>query len=597
MNAKGWEDNTLTAHEQPNVGDGLYKNTSTSLVSKLKDLQKKTGFFYAIVHQSSNAVVITDSQRNILYVNKKFEEISGYTLSDVLGKNPRVLQSGKTPENTYQQMNMTLAQGYEWKGEFTNIHKDGHEYTEEAVITPIKDEVGKVVYYLAEKADITALKLAQNKIHSLAYQDSLTGLPNRMYFVEELKKLIHEFVSNRKKGFSVLFADLNRFKEINDTRGHLSGDIVLKEVASRFAEVVNNGDILARIGGDEFVFLHRHTSETSAPELAKRLSGNLQAPFFIDGHEHYIGVSIGSATYPADGDSVKQLLQCADIAMYHAKALKSLYSAYQSEMGTKRHREWNIARKLEKAADKNQFYLMYQPKVDIKTGRLIGAEALLRWQNPELGEVYPAEFIPVAEQSGQMFAMGQWVIRQVCCQLKQWELGGLRLAGRLAINLSIQQVEHPDFYDQLVAIIESAGVSPSQIELEVTESVLMTHPESTSETLTSLTKLGFTIAIDDFGTGYSSLAYLKKIQASILKIDKSFIKNITINADDKTIVKSVVEMAHNLGLRVVAEGVEHQSQADYLSLVECDMAQGFLYSYPLTAKGFALMLNTQVGNK
>ncbi len=594
MNAKGLEYSTLTLHESSNADDGLHKNTSTELANKFKGIYENRELLFAIVHQSSNAIVITDSQRNIQYANKKFEEISGYALNDVLGQNPRILQSKKTPIITYQKMNLSLSQGHTWKGEFTNIHKNGREYIEEAVISAVRNETGQIVYYLAEKTDITALKRAQNEIYTLAYYDTLTGLPNRTYFIKCLKKKIDISMKNSSECFSVLFADLNRFKDINDTYGHSSGDSALEEVARRFKGVISAEDILARIGGDEFVLLHQHTSTSSAYELAQRLSDSLLAPISINDHDHCIGVSIGSATYPVDGDSVKQLLQYADIAMYDAKASKYIYSAYRYEVGAQSQRVNDIAHRLERLVDKNQLYLVYQPKVDLSTGQMVGAEALLRWSEPELGEVSPAEFIPIAERCGQMNTIGVWVIKKACNQLKEWEQNGLALPGCLAINLSIQQLEHPDFHEQLLTIVESVGVSPSQIELEVTESVLMSNPEHTSETLASLVNIGFTIAIDDFGTGYSSLAYLKDINASVLKIDRSFIKSISPKTNVKTIIESIVKMAHNLGMNVVAEGVEQQMQASYLSSINCDMAQGFFYSHPLTANKFELMLNDQI---
>lgn len=593
MNFIEWKNNFLAVHGSYNAGDSSHQNTPAGLATELTGLSMNRELLFAIVHRSSNAIVLTDSQGNILYVNKKFEDISGYALIEVLGMNPRILQSGKTPKKTYQQLSQALSKGDSWKGEFINTHKDGREYIEEAIISPIHDEAGNIKYYLSEQTDITALRLAQRENHALTYYDTLTGLPNRAYFIQELRKQINTVGPNSGKNFSVLFADLNRFKEINDTHGHSLGDVALQEIASRFKGVIGTEDLIARIGGDDFVLLHQHTSENSVDEIALRLSDSLLAPISINEYDHSIGVSIGSSTYPADGNTVKQLLQCADIAMYDAKASKKVYSAYQFEVGAQSQREYNIARRLERAIDKNELYLVYQPKVDLKTGNMTGAETLLRWQDPELGDISPAEFIPIAERCGQMNAIGQWVLKQACSQLNEWEQNGLKMPGRLAINLSIQQVEHSEFYEELITAVESEGISPYQIELEVTESVLIRNPESTSAVLASLAKLGFSIAIDDFGTGYSSLSYLKKIQASVIKIDRAFINSITTSADDKTIVKSVVEMANNLGMRVVAEGIEHQSQADYLSRVDCDMAQGFLYSCPVSANEFSLMLNAQ----
>ncbi len=544
---------------------------------------KKLELLAAIVHQSSNAIVITDTQKNIFYVNKKFEDVSGYSFSDVVGRNPRMFKSGITPEITYKRMNQALSEEGIWKGEFTNIHRDGHEYVEEVVISVIKDDDGKVECYLAEKKEITELKAAQSEVYTLAYYDTLTGLPNRAHFIKEIEKRKKLFDLNNGQNFAVLFVDLNGFKEINDVYGHLSGDAALKAVASRFKSVTCSEDLVFRLDSDKFVLLHEITSEISISRTAQRLSNSLKNPILTRGSEHYIDVSIGSSEYPNDGESTEHLLQCADIAMYHAKSSKITYSAYTQDIGVKSRRIYEISSKLGKAVEKKELHLLYQPKVDMKSGRLVGAEALLRWSSSELGVVSPAEFIPIAERCGQMCDIGHWVIKQACIQIKEWERIGFRLPERLAINISIQQVENPGFYEQLVETIKSEGVSPSQIELEVTESVLINNPEKTSGILASLSDLGFTIAIDDFGTGYSSLAYLKKIHAKILKIDRSFIKNITINADDKVIVKSVVDMAHNLGLRVVAEGVEQQSQTLYLSSINCDMAQGFLYSYPLTA--------------
>ncbi|SEG44174.1 sensor domain-containing protein [Vibrio hangzhouensis] len=570
--------------------DSLSLITANSF-SLTGEVQNNKNLLFAIVHHSSNAVVITDTKRRILYANKKFEDISGYKLEEVLWQNPRVLKSKKTPRSTYQDMNSSLSQGKDWHGEFINTHKDGTEYIEKATITIIRDNSGKSLYYLAEKTDITALKIAQKEIYSLAYYDTLTGLPNRTHFVEKLNEKIATIDDNYEVRFSVLFADLNRFKTINDTCGHLSGDMALREVARRFKSVIGGEDILARIGGDEFILVHDHTSGSCPSELARKLSDSLLEPLSIHGNDHHVGVSIGSASYPDDGVTLEQLLQFADIAMYEAKSSNRFYYAYKDATGSQSQRQFYITTRIEKAIDRNELYLVYQPKIDLKTKQIIGAEALLRWREPELGVVSPAEFIPIAERCGFMNDIGFWVIEQVCCQLKKWQESGVHLPGSLAVNLSIQQLDHSDFLPIITAILDRFDVYPKHIELEVTESMLMTNPQQTSEMLAMLAKCGFTISIDDFGTGYSSLAYLKDINASVLKIDKSFIEGVSSKTNAKTIVESIVQMAHNLGMTVVAEGVEDKLQVSFLKDIECDIAQGFFFSKPMNAQKFERYLS------
>lgn len=538
------------------------------------------GIFFSIVHQSTNAIVLTDAKYNIIYANCKFEDITGYALAEVLGKNPRVLQSGKTPKETYISMKDSLDKKEIWQGEFINVHRDGHEFVEEAVISPILNENGELLCYLAEKKDITALKKAETKIHNLAYYDSLTGLPSRAYFIEKLQRLIAE-ASPQEGKITVLFADLNRFKELNDTHGHAIGDIALKIVSKRFRSALGEDDLLARIGGDEFVILHRHKSDSSIEDLSQAIANSLDENIEVKSYEHKLSVSIGSATWPKDAPSISELLMFSDIAMYKAKSLNLSYLRYDKKLGESSNREYVVSLKLEQAIAERQFYLVYQPKVDLKTNNIIGAEALLRWEEPTLGSVSPVEFIPIAESKGLVRPIGAWVLQRACQQLREWAVQGTPLPGKLGVNVSIQQLESGTFLHDVRMILEKEGISPTQIELEITESVLTKDPNLMIKTLSDLTSFGLSISIDDFGTGYSSLAYLKKLRPQSLKIDKKFIDHLCNDIDDYEVIKFIIGLSQHFGLSVVAEGVEHLGQVELLKELGCDIAQGYIFSKPV----------------
>ncbi|WED25271.1 EAL domain-containing protein [Vibrio sp. DW001] len=545
---------------------------------------KNSTLFFSIVNQSSNAVVITDVDKNIIYVNKKFEQLSGYSLEDVIGENPRVLKSSQTSSDTYRDMHLTLQAGNQWRGVFINVHRNGNQYIEEAVISPILNDKGSVICFLAEKKDITAQKYAEDRVKKLTQFDSLTELPNRAFFIEEAEFLasVKPTVDNH---FSILFADIDRFKELNDTHGHLCGDGALKTVARRLTTLLSANDFLARVDGDEFVIIHRNATENSTSTLAKKLIASFSEPIGIQGREHYLGVSIGSSTWPIDGHNLDEILSRADLAMHRAKSTQQSYASYTRTLGYEHDRAKTLSVKLAKAIENAQFFLVYQPKIDLSTKRVTGLEALLRWNEPELGFIGPIEFIPIAEKHGLITDIGHWVIVNACKQINEWHAEGLKFEGRISINISVQQIEQPNFYERTLATMNSEQISPTQIELEVTESILIKNPEKIMAILGRLVEAGFSIAIDDFGTGYSSFTYLKKLKASVLKIDRSFVANVTSNRQDQSIVQSINHLGHNLGLTVIAEGVETIEQSDYLASIGCDMVQGFYYSKPLPAKG------------
>lgn len=538
--------------------------------------------FFSIVDHSSNAVVITDRSQQILYVNRKFEQATGYSWQEIKNKKPKLLQSKKTPLETYKSMFDSLSKGETWQGEFINKAKDGSEFIEDATITPIVDESGEIVYYLGEKKNITKLKLAEQEIYRLAYFDTLTQLPNRSSFIRYLDALLKD-QTTLGDGLSVLFIDINRFKAINDTFGHDVGDKIIQKVAERLTSAIGDDDYIARVGGDEFAVIHVHQQPGSELKLAKLLIGSVRKAAIVNGVSHHVGLTIGSASWPLDGNSSAKLLSSADLAVQHSKVNKSTYHRYDAKIGERSLREFAIIQKLETALDKEQFYLCYQPKVSLKSKRLEGFEALLRWKEPELGQVPPSEFIPLAEKNGYMVAIGEWVLEACCQQLKRWEERGVELRGRLAINLSVEQLEYTHFFHNTLMLLEEYEIDPCLIEFEVTETALMRNPERILNVIKALAEIGIQFSIDDFGTGYSSLTYLKRMNASQLKIDQSFISNLDQDIADKKIVRSIIALAHNLGMRVVAEGVEHVNQEQYLSSIRCDTAQGYLYSKPIPA--------------
>ncbi|WED21228.1 EAL domain-containing protein [Vibrio sp. JC009] len=562
----------------PSLHSSCVRNGTISDMSA----DEKYLLFFSIVNQSSNAVVITDDRKRIVYVNKKFEQMSGYSSDEVLGKNPNIQKSGKTPARTYQEMHRNLKAKECWKGELINRHRNGNEYIEEAVISPITNSCGDIICFLSEKKDITTQKEAEKSVRKLMHYDSLTGIPNRAYFLKEVDRLtgMPRIDENR---FSVLFIDLNHFKELNDTYGHIAGDKALQKVAERVQQIIPLGDFVARVGGDEYVVVHKNADETSTAQLANKIADSFNSPIVIHDKNNFLGVSIGSAMWPLDGLSIKKILIRADMAMYNSKLNSQSYTAYTDALGRIYGREFKLARKLDQAIQGNNLSLVYQPKVNLQTGKVDGMEALLRWDDPELGFISPAEFIPVAEKYKKMTSIGNWVLKEACRQLHRWKSEQKEFSGRIAVNISVQQIENSNFYENMLSILYGQNISPSMIELEVTESLLISDPDRVMSLFDKLKSAGFSIAIDDFGTGYSSLAYLRKIKADTLKIDKSFIDNITYDSHDRAIVKSIIELGHNLGLSVIAEGVETKAQLKLLKQLGGDEAQGYLFSKPQSA--------------
>ncbi|BBP03267.1 hypothetical protein TPL01_06920 [Sulfuriferula plumbiphila] len=539
-----------------------------------------------VFEQGTEAVVITDAEQRILSVNHAFTQTTGYAPEEVIGQTPRILQSGRHDAAFYRAMWESIQATGRWQGDAWERKKTGEFYPKRLSISAVRGVQGEITHYVGSSVDITEQKAHVAHIEQLAFYDPLTGLPNRTLFMDRLKQVL-AVAQRHGQRVAILFMDLNRFKEINDTQGHNVGDQVLIEVARRFQATTRGEETLARLGGDEFVVIAEEADQAAATLIAKRLQQALAEPIAAKGQTFTLGVSIGIAFHPEDGATIEDLLKRADIAMYRAKAFGGGHRFYQPEMSVGLAERMQLAKNLSRALNAGNLELHYQPQVNLKTGTLIGAEALLRWNDPERGWVSPAEFISIAEERGMIGALGKWLAGKACRQMKDWQEAGLNFPGRLAVNLAAQQLEEAGIAGKLQAIVRAAGLTPACLELELTESSLMRNVEQAIVVMEALKTAGFALAIDDFGTGYSSLTYLKRLPADKLKIDMSFVRDMLQDRNDYTIVATIIGMAHSLGLKALAEGAEQAEQAETLLALGCDEAQGYYFGHPETAEIFA----------
>lgn len=442
--------------------------------------------------------------------------------------------------------------------------------------------------------DITEAKKAQETIRHMAYHDALTGLPNRRLFIEHLSEAINQ-AKEKDSHLAVLFIDLDRFKWINDTLGHGIGDQLLKDVAERLKSTLDEQDVVSRQGGDEFTVLLRDSDEEQTARKAQKIIDTLSKPFFLEEDEVFLTVSIGISLYPENGEDIESLIKHADAAMYRAKEHGNVFKFYAADVDQAINRNMLLERELHKALDQGEFSVYYQPQWDIASGQMIGAEALIRWNHPELGSISPAEFIPLAEETGLIVPIGEWVLYTACKQMKEWQDRGFPPIN-VSVNLSPRQFQQHNLIDRIAEILEETGLNPEFLELEITEGIAMHHEDFAIEKLKQLQELGIKIAIDDFGTGYSSLSYLKKFPIHKLKIDQSFVRDIVVDQEDETITRSIIAMAKNLKLRVIAEGVENEEQFSFLRDQFCDEVQGFLFSPPKPASAMEELLQ-EAGQK
>lgn len=541
----------------------------------------------ASIHKLSSAleqnpypVLITDAAGRIEYANAAFTQSSGYTLSEVLGKGPRILQSGKTPAATYAAMWSRLLQGEAWNGELVNRRKDGTEYTESVLIYPVRDEHGTVVNYLSHKEDITDKKAAAERIQQLSHYDQLTGLPNRMLLQERSAHAL-ALANKHHEPLTLMYLDLDNFKAINDGLGQGVGDLLLREVAQRLRAQLRDQDTLSRQAGDDFTIVLPGTDQDSAAATATRLLSALEQPITLADQELIISGSLGIAVYPSDGDTLALLQTSAESAMYRVKQEgRNGFRFYAPEMQAHTARTLALSTALKHALPRGELHLVYQPQCSLTTNQIVGAEVLLRWRHPQLGLVPPSEFIPLAEANGLIVPIGEWVLLTAAHQLKRWQDEGLRDM-TIAVNLSAVQFAKPGLASTISRLVSEAGVTPQHMELELTEAVALMNPEAASETMADLSRAGFRLSIDDFGTGYSSMSYLKRFAVDKLKIDQSFVRDLNTNADDQAIVTAIIQMARSLGMTTIAEGVETREQRAFLTSHGCDEIQGYLYSRPL----------------
>jgi diguanylate cyclase (GGDEF)-like protein/PAS domain S-box-containing protein len=542
------------------------------------------------VEQSPVSVVITDPNARVEYINSTFEKVSGYGLSEIQGKNLNMLQSGKTPKNIHKELWKTLSSGLPWKGELLNRNKNGELFWVHAHIAPVFDTAGIVSHYLGVEEDITLRKQQEEHILRQAHFDSLTGLPNRFLALDRLEQLLIEAKRN-KQFVAVLFLDLDDFKKVNDTMGHDMGDMLLIEASSRLRGAVRKGDTLGRLGGDEFIVLLGGIEDpTDAQPIAENLLECFRSPFRLNERELILTASIGVALYPNDGDDSSELLRNADSAMYHSKDLgRNTYSYFTVAMNQEVSRRLLLEEQMHGALERGEFRLCYQPKVDIRQGTIVGVEALLRWNNPVLGDVSPVEFISVAEHTGLIIPIGTFVLNEALSKAVNWKKHDGQ-SFNVAVNLSPIQFRDPNLVSVISDAVMNSGVINSTLELEITEGVLMSGRTEINDALTALSDLGISIAMDDFGTGYSSLGYLRRYPFNTLKIDRSFVNDIADDSADLELIIATIAMAHGLGLQVVAEGVETELQLKILTEQGCDFAQGYLFSKPVTSDEITRML-------
>lgn len=538
----------------------------------------------AAAFDSQEGMVITDADNVILRVNQAFTELTGYAAEEVVGKKPNIFRSDRHDDAFYRSMWESIIATGRWQGEIWDRRKNGEVYPKWLTVSAVRDAAGIVTHYIGTQFDITDRKQAEERIQSLAFHDQLTGLANRHSLNEQLAQAVR-LAARNGHSFALMLLDLDNFKAVNDSLGHHVGDQLLVAVAKRLVAAVRHSDLVTRLGGDEFVILLPDiTSPSDVAHVAEKILTTIPAPYRIDSHMLRTSPSIGICLYPDDATESLELLQRADTAMYHAKANgRNQYQFFKEEYQLAAIRRLALEAELHQAIAEQQFLLHYQPQIDLRNGRPVGVEALIRWQHPERGLVSPVYFIPIAEETGLILQIGDWVLEEACRQLAVWQDRGIDQIC-VSVNLTASQFLDRSLPARIQGLLSQYNVPAERLKLEVTESMSMASPEQTISSMKELTACGLSLSIDDFGTGYSSLAYLKLLPLSELKIDRSFVKDIETDQNDADICDVTVLLAHKLGLNVVAEGVETEAQLTYLLSIGCEKVQGYFFSRPLPAE-------------
>ncbi|MBE9223386.1 EAL domain-containing protein [Cyanobacterium stanieri LEGE 03274] len=552
-------------------------------ITHSKKIEEQLKFLHQASEQSPASIIITDNSGIIQYVNSKFERVTGYTREEVIGKNPRILKSGETSKEEYKKIWQTISSGKEWHGEFHNRKKNGELFWEIASISPIKDEYGIITHYVAVKEDITDKKQQEELLSHQANYDYLTELPNRLLGMERLKQEISKAQRN-KLSVALIFLDLDNFKNINDTLGHQYGDELLIVVAQRLRNCLRESDTVARLGGDEFLIIISSLTSVSQGEIiASKLLNAMRKPFIIAGEKRFVSASIGITFYPQDGDDIQNLIKNADLAMYEAKKKgKNNFKFFDDKMNQVAQKKMLQETYLRQALRNDELFLVYQPIFELKTKKIIGFESLTRWHNDILGDVSPVEFINIAEETGLIIDLGKWLLEKICQQLFIWQKEGIDIY--ISMNLSPRQFRDSHLVESILETTKKYQINPKNLKLEITEQVLVEDIPIVKQLLFQLNSLGFELYLDDFGTGYSSLSYLRKYPFTLIKIDRSFVLDIEESDKNKALIKTMISMAHNLNLSIIAEGIETPNQLDFLKSENCAAGQGYLFSRPLEAE-------------
>ncbi len=547
-----------------------------------------------VLERVPEGVMVTGPEGTILGVNASFTRVTGYTPAESIGHSPNLLRSGQHPPEFYKALWAALDEAGHWTGEIWNRRKSGEIYPEWLSISRIRCESGGLCH-VAVYSSIGQKDEMRERLHHLAYYDALTGLPNRQLFTDRLRQAV-ALAQREQRPLALLFLDLDRFKMINDTLGHDVGDGVLRSIATRVTRCLRDSDTFSRLGGDEFtVILPRVSGPRDAAQVAEKIVRQFASRHVVDGHELYLSTSIGIAMFPDHGKSPEDLVKHADTAMYRAKENgRNRYEFYSQVMTESVRRQWELDTELRGALERGEITVAYQPLVTIGNGRISGVEALARWNHPRLGTVPPEVFVPVAEDIGVIGQLGARVLRTAAYQVQAWrEQGATGL--RLAVNLSTQQLRQPGLVELIAAVYAETGLPLSRLEFEIKESAFLDKGESLVGILLQLHQLGCRIAIDDFGTGYSSLSNLRRLPIHRLKVDQSFVAHVHDDPNDAAIAATIISMAHNLKLRVTAEGVETAEQLAFLRKHQCHEAQGYLFSEPRPPELIAPLLISGAG--